>query len=80
MTWDHPQGVAAATEHEAPRSTCLVPVWDGPYRSRCSMGTKGVCAKHGPHEPHPEDGRACEPNPHDGFCHTHAVYMDPRRP
>lgn len=56
-------------------STCLAPVWDGPYRMRCSVGTKGVCAKHGPHQPHPKDGRACEPNPHDGYCHTHGVYV-----
>jgi hypothetical protein len=41
------------------------------------MGTAGICARHGKHRPHPDDGRACEPNPHDGYCHTHGVYMDP---
>jgi len=60
------------------RTTCLVPVWDdGVYRVRCSMGTKGVCGKHGHHKPHPDDGRECRPNPHDGYCHEHCVYMDP---
>lgn len=58
------------------RSTCLEPVWDL-FRMRCSMGTAGVCAVHGKHQPHPSDGRVCEPNPHDGYCHTHGVYMDP---
>jgi hypothetical protein len=60
------------------RTTCLVPVWDdGVYRVRCSMGAAGVCAKHGPHSPHPEDGRECEPMAVDGYCRTHGVYMDP---
>lgn len=58
-------------------SVCLVAVWDGPYRHRCSLGTAGVCAYHGKHQPHPSDGRPCEPNPHDGYCHTHGVYMPP---
>lgn len=62
----------------AERTTCLVPVWDdGVYRVRCGMGTEGVCARHGKHEPHPDDGRPCDPNPHDGYCHTHGVYMPP---
>lgn len=66
-------------ENDAGRTTCLVAVWDdGIYRTRCSMGTKGRCAKHGPHKPHPDDGRPCQPNPHDGYCHTHGVYVDPR--
>lgn len=60
-----------------PQTTCLVPVWDdGIYRVRCSMGTKGVCAKHGPHQPHSDDGRACDPMD-DGYCRTHGVYVDP---
>lgn len=62
----------------APRTTCLVAVWDeGIYRVRCSMGTNGKCFKHGPHKPHPDDGKPCEPNPQDGYCHTHGVYMEP---
>ena len=69
-----------SAENDAPRTTCLVAVWDdGIYRTRCSMGTKGRCFKHGPHQPHPIDGRPCEPNPHDDYCHTHGVYMDPYR-
>lgn len=59
------------------RTTCLVPVHYGPVRMRCSTGASGVCVYHGAHQPHPDDGRACDPNPHDGFCHTHGVYMDP---
>ena len=60
------------------RTTCLVAVWDdGAFRARCSMGTKGRCARHGEHQPHPDDGLPCDPNPHDGYCHTHGVYMDP---
>lgn len=60
-------------------ATCLVPVWDdgGIYRVRCSMGTKGVCAKHGPHQPHPHDGRPCDLMD-DGYCSTHGVYAAPR--
>lgn len=59
------------------KTTCLIPVWDdGIYRARCGMGTNGACARHGKHKPHPEDGQACKPNPHDGYCHTHGVYMD----
>lgn len=57
-------------------TTCLVAVWDdGIYRTRCGMGAAGVCARHGKHEPHPNDGRPCEPNPNDRYCHTHGVYM-----
>ncbi|MDE2104778.1 MAG: hypothetical protein KGL39_46505 [Patescibacteria group bacterium] len=60
-------------------TTCLEPVWmDGVYRVRCGMGAAGVCARHGKHRPHPEDGRACHPMD-DGYCRTHGVYMDPRR-
>lgn len=60
------------------RTTCLIPVWDdGIYRVRCSMGTKGVCARHGKHQPHPNDGKPCKPNAYDGYCHQHGVYMDP---
>jgi hypothetical protein len=63
---------------ERVRTTCLVAVWDdGIYRVRCSMGTNGVCARHGRHKPHPDDGRECKPNAHDGYCHEHGVYMDP---
>jgi hypothetical protein len=58
-------------------TTCLVPIWDGPYRMRCSQGTAGVCARHGAHKPHPDDGRACETMP-DGYCPTHGVYVEPR--
>lgn len=58
-------------------SACLIAVWDGPYRFHCSMGSAGVCHRHGPHRPHPSDGRACTPNSHDGYCHTHGVYMEP---
>lgn len=56
-------------------TVCLVPVWDGPYRHRCGLGVNGVCAYHGPHQPHPDDGKPCEPNLHDGFCHQHGVYL-----
>lgn len=63
----------------APLTTCLVPVWDdGVYRVRCGMGTAGVCARHGRHRPHPDDGRPCDPA-EDGYCRTHALYMDPYR-
>lgn len=57
-------------------TTCLVPVWDGPYRFRCSMGTAGVCHRHGPHRPHPADGRPCMLMD-DGYCGTHGVYAAP---
>lgn len=61
-----------------PRTTCLEPVWlDGASRARCGMGTAGRCATHGDHRPHPSDGRVCKPNPSDGYCHTHGVYMAP---
>lgn len=63
-------------------STCLIPMWDGPYRYRCSMGVEGICGRHGPHQPHPDNGKPCKVNPHDGFCHQHAVYVrnPPERP
>lgn len=72
--YDEAVGVVSAN---AQPKTCLVPVWDGPYRMICGMGTKGVCVKHGPHQPHPDDGLPCKPNSHDDFCHQHGVYMDP---
>ena len=67
-----------SAEEDAHRTVCLVAVWDGPYRMRCSLGTKGVCAYHGPHQPHPSDGRECDPDER-GYCGTHGVYMDPYR-
>lgn len=59
------------------KTTCLVPIWDdGIYRVRCSMGTNGVCARHGKHQPHPSDGRPCD-LAGDGYCCTHHAYADP---
>lgn len=64
---------------EATSTTCLVAVWDdGAYRVRCSMGIAGVCAKHGKHAPHPDDGRPCDPM-EDGYCRTHGVYVEPAK-
>lgn len=69
---------AAGGLSEALQATCLVPVWDGPYRMICALGTNGACGKHGPHKPHPSDGRPCAPMG-DGYCSTHGVYMEPDR-
>lgn len=76
MTTPAPQRPTEAAV-SARKTTCLEPTWDGPYRMRCSTGAKGVCAYHGPHQPHPDDGKPCKPNPHDGYCHEHGVYLDP---
>lgn len=58
-------------------TTCLEPVWDGPYRMMCGMGGSGICARHGAYRPHPADGRACDPMD-DGYCSTHGVYLGPK--
>lgn len=44
------------SDHET-ATTCLAPVWDGPYRYRCGMGSAGVCGRHGQRQPHPRDRR-----------------------